>query len=176
MKRVLIIGNPGAGKSTLARQLAPLLDLPLIHLDCRFWKPNWVPTERALFREEVSELVAADRWIIDGNYDSCIDLRLPRADTVIFLDYATWRSLWGVVKRRFKYHGQSRPDVAPGCREQLDFDFLRFALTFKKKIRGKIVGMIEQYFQAGNLITLRTPAEVRAFVVRLERGRSADSK
>ena len=61
--------------------------LPLIHLDKEFWQPGWVQTPRPEWRAKVAELAAGERWIMDGNYDSSLDLRLPRADTVLWFDY-----------------------------------------------------------------------------------------
>ena len=105
MQRVLVIGISGAGKSTFSRALANTTGLPLIHLDKEFWQPGWVQTPRPEWRAKVGELAARERWIMDGNYDSSLDLRLPRADTVLWFDYpmlrclrrAMWRavtSLW----------------------------------------------------------------------------------
>jgi hypothetical protein len=87
MRRVLVIGICGAGKSTFSRTLARKTGLPLIHLDKEYWKPGWTKTPRDLWRARVGELVAGDRWIIDGNYAGSLDLRLPRADTVVRFDY-----------------------------------------------------------------------------------------
>jgi adenylate kinase family enzyme len=83
MRRVLVIGISGAGKSTFSQALATKTGLPLIHLDKEFWRPGWVQTPRQEWRARVSELAARERWIMDGNYDSSLDLRLPRADTVL---------------------------------------------------------------------------------------------
>lgn len=86
MHRVLVIGISGAGKSTFSRALANATGLPLIHLDKEFWQPGWVQTPRLNWRAKVTELAAGERWIMDGNYDSSLDLRLPRADTALWFD------------------------------------------------------------------------------------------
>jgi len=101
-KRILILGPSGAGKSTLARSIGDRLGLPVVHLDAINWNPGWVQTETGLFRERVKEAVARDAWVMDGNYSAHLDLRLPRAEAVIWLDLpryvyfsrAVWRSIW----------------------------------------------------------------------------------
>src|SRR5262249_50176332 len=122
-KRVLILGPSGSGKSTLARQIGERLDLPVIHLDATNWNPGWVQTERAHFRERVAEAVRGDVWVMDGNDTSDLDLRLPRAEAVIWLDLPRYvyfpRALW----RSIKNYGNARDDVGPGCPERLDLCF-----------------------------------------------------
>src|SRR5262249_3438078 len=104
MQRVLVIGISGAGKSTFARQLAVSTRLPLIHLDTEFWQPGWKVTERAEWRAKVAKLAERDAWIMDGNYGASLDLRLPRADTVMWFDYprlvCVWRGPGGRVAAR----------------------------------------------------------------------------
>ncbi|HLO02605.1 MAG TPA: hypothetical protein VK191_05820, partial [Symbiobacteriaceae bacterium] len=143
MQRVMIIGCAGVGKSTLARQLAERLQLPLHHLDRLFWRPGWVPTPKAAWIQIQEGLVAGERWLIDGNYDSTLDLRLARADTVIFLDLPRWRSLWGVTKRFFQYRGRSRPDLDPGCPEQVDWEFYKWIWRFKHADRPRMVAKLK---------------------------------
>lgn len=86
MRRVLIVGNSGGGKSTLARSLGAKLGLPVIHLDVLFWKPGWVESDRADFRVRVAEALQAPAWICDGNFTSSYDLRMPYADTIIWIE------------------------------------------------------------------------------------------
>ena len=86
MKRVAVIGPPGAGKTTFARRLADKTGLPLIHLDAHFWNPGWVPTPREEWRARHAELLSPDEWIIDGVYPGTLEERVAAADTVIFLD------------------------------------------------------------------------------------------
>ena len=87
MQRVLVIGSPGAGKSILAAKLSAVTGLPLIHLDQQYWLPGWVEPDEAAWQVRLREIIAGDRWIIDGNYGGSMTLRLTRADTVIYLDY-----------------------------------------------------------------------------------------
>jgi adenylate kinase family enzyme len=82
-KRILILGPSGAGKSTLARRIGTRLALPVVHLDTFHWNPGWIESEAARFRERLAEAVAGDAWVMDGNYTSHLDLRLPRTEAVI---------------------------------------------------------------------------------------------
>ncbi len=84
--RVLVIGSGGAGKTTLVTAIADRLGLPVVHLDQEFWRPGWEPTDIPRWRTRVTELVAADRWVLDGNYGGSLDLRLPRTELIVFLD------------------------------------------------------------------------------------------
>ena len=84
-KKILIVGSPGSGKSTLARKIAEKTGHELIHLDNEYWSDTWVATPREEFREKVSKLVEKDCWIMDGNYSTTFDCRLPAAAYVIFL-------------------------------------------------------------------------------------------
>ena len=85
-KRILILGPSGAGKSTLARRLGACLGLPVVHLDSINWNPGWVQTRPEQFRARLAEAAAKESWVMDGNYTSHLDLRLPRAEAVIWLD------------------------------------------------------------------------------------------
>src|SRR5258708_34881120 len=99
MQRVLVIGCSGAGKSTLSHKLAATLDLPLVPLDRVYWKPGWIEPTKDEWRRIVQALVAEPAWLIDGDYSGTFDLRMPRADTVIWLAYPRARSLAPYVMR-----------------------------------------------------------------------------
>jgi adenylate kinase family enzyme len=132
VQRVLVIGSPGAGKSTLSHALAKRTGLPLNHLDKLFWLPGWVERDRDEGRAELAQVLAGERWIIDGNYGSTLPMRLERADTVVWLDYPTWLCLARVFKRWWQYRGVARPDMTAGCPENLNLEFLLYVLTFRR--------------------------------------------
>ena len=124
MQRILVIGPSGAGKSTLAREMGVRLDLPVIHLDQEFWRPGWVEPEREAWRARVCELVERPAWIMEGHFASTFDLRVPRAEAIVWLDLPRWiyfpRTFWRVAQS----YGRVRPDMAPGCPERFDAGFL----------------------------------------------------
>lgn len=164
MRRVLVIGIPGAGKSTFARALARQTDLPLIHLDKEFWQPGWNVTLRAEWRAKVADFVMRDAWIMDGNYSSSLDLRLPRADSVFWFDYPTLVCVWRVVRRVYAGYGTARPDLAEGCPERLDLPFLRYVWTFNSRGRTRIMAALDGYGRHVAPVIFRHDAQARRFL------------
>src|SRR5262245_1123605 len=98
-RRVVVTGMAGAGKSTFSRALSARTGLPVIHLDIHFWRPGWVEPPEDEWRETQRGLLARGEWIVDGNYEATLDLRLERADTVVFLDTPWWLCAWRAVGR-----------------------------------------------------------------------------
>ncbi len=123
-KRILILGPSGAGKSTLARNVGERLGLPVVYLDAINWNPGWVQTEPAQFRQRVAQAAARDAWIMDGNYSAHLDLRLPRAEAIIWLDLPRYVYFSRAVWRSIRNYGRDRDDVGPGCPEKFDLSFL----------------------------------------------------
>lgn len=145
MKRILILGICGAGKSTLARELKVKLALPVYHLDQIFWQAGWKSIEKEELKQQVEKIVANDEWIIDGGYLSCIHERLVRADTVILLDYSRYQALWRVMKRVIKFYGRVRPDMTEGCPEQIDWEFIRYIWNFPRNQGVQTEAALGQY-------------------------------
>ena len=173
MRRILVLGCPGSGKSTLARRIARRLDLPLIHLDTEYWNPGWVATPGPQWRDRVTALVARDTWVMDGNYHTTFDLRIPACDTIVHLDVPRWRCLTRIAKRGLTYHltnGTSRPDLPTGCPEQLDWDFVEWVWDFHANIRPKVLATLRDLPASKTLISLRTITDVDRFVDALPRG------
>lgn len=164
MQRVLVIGISGAGKSTFSRALANTTGLPLIHLDKEFWQPGWVQTPRPEWRAKVGELAARERWIMDGNYDSSLDLRLPRADTVLWFDYPMLRCLRRAMWRAVTTYGRVRPDMAEGCPERIDLEFLRYIWTFNAKQRPRVVAAHERFGRHVHPVVFRRDGEAARFL------------
>ncbi len=139
MERILLIGCGGSGKSTMARQLGALLNLPVVHLDQIYWQPGWVHLSQEDFDLRLEEELRQERWIMDGNFDRTLPRRLDRCDTVIFLDYSRLTCLMGVLKRVLTNYGRVRPDMAAGCPEQIDLIFLKWIWDFRKQERPKVL-------------------------------------
>ena len=108
MKKIMIIGCCGSGKTTLAKKLSNKLNLPLIHLDKLNWRDNWKNISKEEFDDLLWAEVVKSTWIIDGNYERTIPLRLKYCDTVIYMDYSRISCLYGVIKRVVTGYGKSR--------------------------------------------------------------------
>ncbi|SKC81959.1 DNA topology modulation protein [Maledivibacter halophilus] len=164
MKKIMIVGSAGAGKSTLARRLNEIIGIKLFHLDKLFWKPGWECISREELKEKIGSIITLDSWIIDGNYSSTMEMRLKEADTIIFLDFPLWLCLSGVIKRRFMYEGKTRPDITEGCKEKLDWEFIKWILTFPYKKRKTIHKKIKQYSEERNVFVFKNRKEVEEFI------------
>lgn len=130
MRRILVIGSGGAGKSTFSAKLGVKLGLPVVHLDACYWSAGWVERDKEEWREVVGRLVAEAAWIMDGNYGGTLDMRLAACDTVIFLDMPRFLCLWRILRRRLRFHGKTRPDMAEGCEEHLAWEFIRWVWNY----------------------------------------------
>ena len=167
MKRVLVIGSGGAGKSTFARRLGEKLGLPVIHLDRVYWRSGWVEPPKEEWRRTVEELCAGGGWVMDGNYSGTLDVRLAACDAVVFLDLPRTVCLFRVVKRALRYRGTSRPDMGEGCREQLDKEFLKFLLwvwDYPRRSRPKVLERLEELSGSKQIYRLRSSAEAEEFL------------
>ncbi|MDZ8096821.1 MAG: DNA topology modulation protein [Nostoc sp. DedQUE05] len=164
MKKILIIGSGGAGKSTLARELGTILSLEVIHLDAWYWNPGWVETPKTEWQSIIQDLTRRESWIMDGNYGATLDLRLSVADTVIFLDFPRLLCLSRVIKPRFIYAGQSRFDMASDCLERLNCEFLKYIWSYPITHRPGILEKLSQFTPNQQVIILRKPIEVREFL------------
>jgi adenylate kinase family enzyme len=163
-QRILVIGCSGAGKSTLGRALAGRYGLPLIHLDHEYWLPGWGEPRREVWRETVKGLVARDAWVMEGNYSSTFDIRMPRADMIVFLDMPVITCLRGILWRPLRHWGKQRPDMAPGCIERYDWPFVKYVWLFRQKQRPVIVAALERYGKTARLAHLKSRSEARAFL------------
>lgn len=164
MKRVMIIGCGGSGKSTLARKLHALTGLPLFHLDQYFWKPNWVELDKAEWETKIRQLAAQEVWIMDGNYGGTMDIRLQRADTIIFMDRSRWLNLSRLLKRLIQNFGKARPDMTKDCNERLNWEFLTYVYHYNTTRRPGILKKLEHYGKKATVVRLTSNAAVREFL------------
>ena len=144
MERIQIMGCSGAGKSTLARKLGEKTGLPVVHIDSLFWKSGWVESTKAEIDEKILREASEEKWILDGNYSRTLQARLDRCDMVIYLDFPRWFCILSVIRRYLENAGQIRPDMAEGCPEKIDWEFLRWIWMYNGKHRAKFLEMLGQ--------------------------------
>ena len=128
--KIMILGYSGSGKSTLARRLGEAYGCAVLHLDTLQFLPGWQNRPREEQRAILTRFLDAhDAWVIDGNYTrNCFERRLEEADQVILMLFPRLVALWRVTRRYRRYKGLSRPDMAEGCDEKLDAEFVRWVL------------------------------------------------
>lgn len=147
MNRVIIIGCPGSGKSTLSRALHELTGLPLYHLDMLNWNSDKTVVSKAIFLERLQNVIALDKWIIDGNYGSTIELRLKECDTVFFLDYSLDVCIDGIKQRQ----GKPRSDM-PWIETEDDEEFMSFIRNYNTESKPKILELFNKYSEKDIII------------------------
>jgi adenylate kinase family enzyme len=167
MKRILIIGSGGAGKSTFALKLQALTGIELIHLDKLYWKPNWVEPSKDEWKQTIENLLEKDSWIMDGNYSGTLKMRLAACDTAIFLDLPRTICVWRAFKRFLLDKKNGRPDLAEGCDEQFDLKFYKWIWNYPTRSKPKVEALFEQFQNTKKIIRLASTKEVENFFVNL---------
>lgn len=165
MKRILVIGSSGAGKSTFARRLSEATGLRLIHLDKLFWNPNWVETAKDEWRKKIEKTLQGESWIIDGNYSGTMETRLAACDTVIFLDMPRALCVYRILKRVAFYRKGSRPDMAEGCDERFDWEFIKWVWNYPQRSKPKVEALLKKFQDTKTVIRLKSKREIENFLV-----------
>ena len=169
MRKVLVIGSAGAGKTVLATKLGALTGLPVVHLDALHWKPGWVGMPSDAWKRTVAEVAQRECWIMDGNYGGTMDERLEACDTVVFLAFPRLPCLYRVFKRFVTYRGKTRPDLHPGCPEMFpDIEFLSWIWTYPEEKMPKILERLRSYGGRKEVFILRTPRAVEGFLTEMK--------
>jgi adenylate kinase family enzyme len=165
MRRILVIGPGGSGKSTFAKQLGEMLGLKVIHLDSIYWKPGWVEPAKEEWAATVDKILSGEAWIIDGNYSGTFERRLAACDAVIFLDLPPLTCVWRVIGRVRRYRNSTRPDMAPGCPERFSLKFLLWIWNYRRRTRPRILRVLNA--SRVKLIRLRSSEEVDQILMRV---------
>jgi adenylate kinase family enzyme len=170
MQRVLVMGCSGSGKSTFGRALAGKLDLPFVSLDQLFWLPGWREPKMEDFTAKATRAAEGPAWVMDGNYTryGAGELRRARADTIVWFDLPRWMCLAGVFHRIVTTYGTVRPEMAPGCPEQVDFEFLKYVWTYRALQRPKLLDYFSGLRGDQRFVTFTSRAHADDFLARAE--------
>lgn len=139
-KRAIVIGCPGSGKSTFARQLQKVTDIPLHYLDMLYWNADKTTVSSEKFDERLADILSKDTWIIDGNYGRTMETRIKQCDAIFFLDYPLEICLDGIRDRL----GKPREDM-PWIETKEDEEFIDFVKSFANDSRPKILELLDKY-------------------------------
>jgi adenylate kinase family enzyme len=180
VRRIAVVGTSGSGKTMFAAALAERLDLPHIELDALFWEPGWVEPDLSTFRARVTEAIAPDAWVLDGNYSRVRDLYVARADTIVWLDLSLRVCLWRVARRAFT-RARNREELwGSGNRETwrklLSRDSLiRWVLTTHgRRRRENETRFADPAFASVDVFRLRSSAEAEAWLTGLPESPNRD--
>ena len=140
MKKAIVIGCPGSGKTTFAEKLHTVTGLPLFYLDAIWHKSDKTHISREEYDERLAEILGMDKWIIDGNYSRTLEVRMQACDTIFFLDYPLDVCLKGIEERR----GTVRTDM-PWVELEEDLEFVQFIKNYNVHNRPKVMALLEKY-------------------------------
>ncbi len=163
MQKIMLIGSPGSGKSTLARKIAEKTGLPVFHLDMIWHKPDKTNIPREEFDAIQREICAGDRWLIDGNYNRTLEIRMEKCDTIVLLDYPVEICLEGAAARV----GKERPDM-PWQETELDGEFKKFIEDFPQTSLPRICELIEKHRSHCKVFVLKSRKDADEFLSKIE--------
>lgn len=162
MDRIAIIGCGGSGKTVLGRRLGDLRDIPVTHLDVIYHDHEWNELPSGKFTEIQQVLVAAPRWIIDGNYATTLPIRLAAADTVIFLDLSPVACLWGIARRRVRDRGGQHDQT--GVYDRITWQFLRYVAGYRRSMAPRVRALITEHAGHAQVHVLRSRRAANSFL------------
>ena len=165
MEKIVIIGSPGAGKSTFARHLGRMLHINVVHLDRIFWQPGWKEKPREKRIDILQKIVREKQWIIEGTYLGSSEPRLDAADTIICLDTAT-KLCFGRIIKRYLNHGRVGRDIPEGCHDKLNLIRITKVLIFPLQDRRTLKQKLLKY-KSKQIIWLRSVQEVEDFLMQI---------
>lgn len=162
-RNIMVLGCSGAGKSVLARRVAEITGLRLIHMDYFYFEPNWTVRNEDDIVARVVESIAEDGWVFDGNHAETFDLRAEKSDVIIWVNIPRWRCLFNALCRTWRYRGETRPDMADDCPERMNWNHVKFIWNFKKR-SGAMVKLIADNEHKKQIFILTNYRQVEDFV------------
>ena len=163
MKKVVVIGSPGAGKSVFSRKLGKVTGLPLYHLDMLYHNEDGTHITREELIEKLSEIFKEDKWIIDGNYQKTLELRIQQCDTVFLLDFPTDICIEGAQARI----GTKRDDL-PWIEKELDESFKKCIMDFSKEKLPQIYEILSKYIDKKKIIIFKSREDADKYIDDIE--------
>lgn len=162
LRRVVVIGPYGAGKTWLAHELGLVLQLPVHHLDALRWRGDWTLLPRPEWVSLLERLVARDAWVMDGNFEGTLDIRLRRCETILVLDAPLLLSFLRTVRRRLSR--AERRDLPPELRERLNVNLLRLFVRYQRNVRPQLLDLVAAHAEGRQVVVLRRRSDARAFL------------
>jgi len=173
VRKVLVVGNGGSGKSTFSIRLGASINIPVVHLDEHYWRPNWVETPKDEWRKIVQSLIVADSWVMDGNYSGTLRERMMASDTIIYFNRSRIQCLFGVLSRRIS---GKRADAIQGCPERLDLQFIKWIWKYPKVNHPTIMKLLDEFRTTKEIIVIKNRRSARKLIEETTRVRSNAEK
>lgn len=163
MEKILVIGSPGSGKSYFSKKLSKILNIPVYHLDLIYWHENWVSMPKEEFEKKQKEIMEQDNWIIDGNYQRTLEMRLKNSNKVFFLDLPVSTCVKAEKARR----GIPRSDFPSFLNEGEDPEFVRYIKEFPKINKPIILELLKKHENL-EIIVLKNRRQMNKYLKDLE--------
>jgi len=166
VKKIVIVGCPSSGKTTLAKELGVLFNTPVYHLDKIFWTDEG-HLKQDVFIAEQENMMNGEKWIIDGNFmkSKSYNIRLESADTIIFFAFSKIIIYWRLLKRFVKYFNKFRPDMGGRKKFHIDWSLVKFIWNYPTKEEYK---KVLEYEKMKNVVILHNMKEEKLFLDKLK--------
>jgi adenylate kinase family enzyme len=166
-RRVIVIGSPGAEKGALARAIAERLKIPCLELERLYWRPGWRKPTAEEWRAQVTELADREQWVMEGTFPSTLDIRVARADWLVFVDAPMPVCFIRKLKEMIRARRDRKAEAAPGCPPRIDTRLLRFIWTFPTSIGPRINTIIARERRNRTIFILRSKREQEDFLAKV---------
>lgn len=162
-KRILIHGSAGSGKSTFSRKISKILGLDTIHMDKEYWNPNWQKPDPVTWHEHQMSIYERESWIIEGGaYIKTMPIRVKRSDFIIYLKFNRLFCLYRCFKRFFMFRNKARPDMKEGCREKIDYRFIKWIIHDQPDVYGPMaIKAIIENIEHENFIIIKSNSKLK---------------